>query len=46
MFREVVVWIIWVPVWGLLIRDALGRHSIDATAELRLLFARLRSAGH
>jgi alpha-1,6-mannosyltransferase len=35
VFREVVVWLIWLPIWAILIKDNLDRRGIDAAAEVR-----------
>jgi alpha-1,6-mannosyltransferase len=44
IFRDVIVWVIWLPIWAVLINDALGRRSnhkgISAAAELRRLYDR------
>jgi alpha-1,6-mannosyltransferase len=40
IFRDVIVWVIWLPIWTMLIKDALGRRGIGLAAELRKLYDR------
>jgi alpha-1,6-mannosyltransferase len=35
IFREIIVWAIWLPIWATLIKDALDRRGISAAAEFR-----------
>jgi alpha-1,6-mannosyltransferase len=37
VFREVVVWVIWLPIWVVLVKDALGRRGISTATELQTL---------
>jgi alpha-1,6-mannosyltransferase len=34
IFRDGVVWLIWLPIWAVLIRDALGRRGVTTAVEL------------
>jgi alpha-1,6-mannosyltransferase len=35
IFRDIVVWVIWLPIWAILIKDALDRRGITSAAEFR-----------
>jgi alpha-1,6-mannosyltransferase len=35
IFRDIVVWVIWLPIWAVLAKDALDRRGIKSAAELR-----------
>lgn len=37
IFRDIVVWLIWLPIWAVLIRDALDRRGRDLAVEVRQL---------
>ena len=39
VFREVIVWAIWLPIWSVLIHDAFRRRGITTAADLRTLYS-------